>query len=72
IAAVGLSQNLGAIRALATDGIQKGHMSLHARTLAATAGARPDLIDRVAAQLVKEKNIRLERAQEIIKELEGK
>lgn len=72
IAAVGLSQNLGALRALATDGIQKGHMSLHARTLAATAGARPDLIDRVATRLIEEKNIRLERAQEIIKELEGK
>jgi hydroxymethylglutaryl-CoA reductase len=69
IAAVGLAQNLAALRALATEGIQKGHMSLHARTLAATAGAGPDLIDRIAATMVQEKNIRLERAQELIKEL---
>ncbi len=69
IVAVGLAQNLGAMRALATDGIQKGHMSLHARTLAATAGASPDLVEKIAAIMVQEKNIRLERAQEILKEL---
>lgn len=44
-------------------------MSLHARTLAATAGATGDLVDRIAAMLVKGKNIRLERAQELLKEL---
>lgn len=66
VAAVGLAQNLGAIRALATDGIQKGHMSLHARTLAATAGATGEAIDRIAAIMVKEKAIRLERAQELL------
>ncbi|GHU08068.1 3-hydroxy-3-methylglutaryl coenzyme A reductase [Betaproteobacteria bacterium] len=69
IAAVGLAQNLGALRALATDGIQKGHMRLHSRTIAATAGATGEMVDKVAAMLVKEKNIRLERAQEILKEL---
>ena len=68
IAAVGLSQNLGAIRALATEGIQRGHMSLHARTLAATAGAPPELLDKMAAQMISEKNIRLERAQELLAE----
>ena len=68
-AALGLSQNLAALRALSTEGIQRGHMSLHARTLAATAGAVGDQVDRIAAILVKEKNIRLERAQEILKEL---
>ncbi len=67
IAAVGLSQNLGALRALATEGIQRGHMSLHARTLAATAGAGPDLVDTIARAMIEEKNIRLERAQELLK-----
>jgi hydroxymethylglutaryl-CoA reductase, degradative len=69
IAAVGLSQNLGALRALATDGIQKGHMSLHSRTIAASAGAVGEMVDKIAGMLVKEKNIRLERAQELLKEL---
>ena len=69
IVSVGLAQNLGAMRALATDGIQKGHMSLHARTLAATAGATPDLVEKIAAIMVQEKNIRLERAQEILKDM---
>jgi hydroxymethylglutaryl-CoA reductase len=70
IAAVGLAQNLGALRALATEGIQRGHMALHARTLAATAGAPAHLIDQIAAAMVKEKNIRLERAQELLKMLQ--
>jgi hydroxymethylglutaryl-CoA reductase len=69
IASVGLAQNLGAMRALATEGIQRGHMSLHARTIAATAGAPAHLVEKVAAMLVQEKNIRLERALEILKTL---
>lgn len=69
IAAVGLSQNLGALRALATEGIQRGHMSLHARTIAASAGASGDLVGKIAAQLVSEKNVRLERAQELLKNM---
>lgn len=68
IAAVGLAQNLGALRALATEGIQRGHMSLHARQIAAAAGALGDEIDSVAAQLVAEGQIREARAREILKE----
>ncbi len=66
IVAVGLAQNLAALRALATEGIQRGHMSLHARQIAIAAGATGDEIERVAAQLVRERTIRLDRAQEIL------
>jgi hydroxymethylglutaryl-CoA reductase len=66
IVAVGLAQNLAAIRALATEGIQRGHMSLHARQVAIAAGATGDEVERVAAQLVAERTIRLDRAQEIL------
>ena len=69
IVSVGLAQNLAAIRALATEGIQRGHMSLHARQIALAAGASGDLVDQVAAQLVNEKTIRLDRAQELVKEI---
>ena len=69
IASVGLAQNLAALRALASEGIQKGHMSLHARNVASTAGARGELLGRVAERLIKEKNIKVERAKEIIAEL---
>jgi hydroxymethylglutaryl-CoA reductase len=67
-AAVGLAQNLAALRALATEGIQRGHMTLHARQVAISAGATGDQVERVAAQLVREKAIRLDRAQTILKE----
>jgi hydroxymethylglutaryl-CoA reductase len=66
IVAVGLAQNLAALRALATEGIQRGHMSLHARQVAIAAGATGDEIEQVAAQLVQERTIRLDRAQEIL------
>lgn len=69
--AVGLAQNLAAIRALATDGIQKGHMALHARQVAMTAGARGAQVDQIAAQLVREGQIRLERAQELVAQLQA-
>ena len=69
IASVGLAQNLAALRALASEGIQQGHMSLHARNVAATAGARGDLVERVAEILVREKNVKVERAKEILKEI---
>jgi hydroxymethylglutaryl-CoA reductase len=69
IASVGLAQNLAAIRALASEGIQKGHMALHARNVAATAGARGDQVDVIAEKLVKEKNIKVERAKELLDEL---
>jgi hydroxymethylglutaryl-CoA reductase len=69
LAAVGLAQNLGALRALAHEGIQRGHMSLHARNIALAAGATGDLIDLVAERMVKERKIRVDRAKELIGEL---
>jgi len=63
---VGLAQNLAAIRALATEGIQRGHMSLHARQLAVAAGASGNQVDQIAARLVAEGNVRLERAKELV------
>jgi hydroxymethylglutaryl-CoA reductase len=69
LASVGLAQNFAALWALATEGIQRGHMELHAQNIAATAGARPDEVDRVVARLVAERRIRIDRAKEIIEEL---
>ncbi len=69
IVAVGLAQNLAALRALAAEGIQRGHMALHARQLAIAAGAPPEMVDDVVARMVAEKVVRLDRAQEIVKEL---
>jgi hydroxymethylglutaryl-CoA reductase len=71
MAAVGLAQNMGALRALATEGIQRGHMTLHARQIAIAAGASGDQVHSVAARLVAERQIRLDRAQEIIAEMGG-
>ena len=68
IAAVGLAQNLAALRALATEGIQRGHMGLHARQIAIAAGASPEQAQALADQLVSEKNIRIDRAKEILAE----
>ena len=64
--AVGLAQNYSAIVALATDGIQKGHMRLHARNLAAAAGATPDQTDKIAQKMIEEKRISLDRAKELL------
>lgn len=69
IASVGLAQNLSALRALATEGIQRGHMSLHARNVAVMAGAKGEMIDKVVEILVKEKKVRLDRAKEVLEEL---
>lgn len=69
MAAVGLAQNLGALRALATEGIQHGHMALHARQVAIAAGATGNQVQAVAARLVAEHKIRLNRAQEILAEI---
>lgn len=66
IVSVGLAQNLAALRALATEGIQRGHMALHARQIAIAAGAVGDQIEQVADQMVEEKNIRVDRAEEIL------
>jgi len=69
IVAVGLAQNMAALRALATEGIQRGHMSLHARQVAVAAGASGDMIEKVAAQMVAEKVVRIDRAEEILKRM---
>ena len=69
VAAVGLAQNFAAMRALATEGIQRGHMGLHARNIAVMAGADGEMIDKVVAILVKEKNVRIDRAKEVLEEL---
>jgi hydroxymethylglutaryl-CoA reductase len=69
LAAVGLAQNLGALRALAHEGIQRGHMSLHARNIAVAAGATGELINLVAERMVKERKIRMDHAEQLIKEL---
>lgn len=69
IVAIGLAQNLAACRALSAEGIQRGHMSLHARTIAASAGAEVDEIAAVAARLVADKNIRIEHAEQVLAEL---
>jgi len=69
---VGLAQNLAALRALATEGIQRGHMKLHARQLALAAGATPEEVDAVVAELVKSGTITLEKAQEILQNLRSR
>ena len=69
LAAVGLAQNFAALRALATEGIQRGHMSLHARNIAVTAGATPEEVDRVVERLIAEHAIRIDRAKEVVAEL---
>ena len=66
IVSVGLAQNLAALRALATEGIQRGHMSLHARQVAIAAGAQGEQVNRLAEQLVAEKIVRIDRAAEIL------
>jgi hydroxymethylglutaryl-CoA reductase len=69
MAAVGLAQNLGALRALSSEGIQRGHMALHARQVAIAAGATGDQVQAVADRLVAEHKIRLDRAQQILAEM---
>jgi hydroxymethylglutaryl-CoA reductase len=66
MAATGLAQNYSAISALSTEGIQKGHMRLHARNLAAAVGAKPDQIDKIVQKMIEEKKISLDRAKEIL------
>jgi hydroxymethylglutaryl-CoA reductase len=71
LAAVGLAQNLGALRALANEGIQRGHMSLHARNIAVTAGAQGEQIDIIAARIVEERKIRVDRAKELLDKIKA-
>jgi hydroxymethylglutaryl-CoA reductase len=69
LACVGLAQNLGALRALAAEGINRGHMALHARQIAIAAGATGEQIDQIADQMVAEKNVSIIRAKELVSEL---
>ena len=69
-AAVGLAQNLGALRALATEGIQRGHMRMHARQIALAAGAEPDILQDVVQTMIREGRIRPERAKALVRESE--
>jgi hydroxymethylglutaryl-CoA reductase len=69
ITATGLAQNYSALRALSTDGIQKGHMRLHARNLAAAAGATPEQIDEIVQKMIEEKKISLDRAKELLDQI---
>ncbi len=66
LAAVGLAQNFAALRALSTEGIQRGHMELHAKNIAVTAGAKGNKIGKIAEQMIKEKNINVSRAKELL------
>ena len=68
IVSVGLAQNLAALRALATEGIQRGHMALHARQVAIAAGAEGELVTRLASQLVQENTVRIDRAEQILEQ----
>ena len=67
--ATGLAQNYSAIRALSTEGIQKGHMRLHARNLAATAGAAPEQIDSIVEKMVQANSISLDKAKELLHQI---
>ena len=69
MAAVGLAQNLSALRALASEGIQKGHMKLHARNLAAAVGAGEDQVEKIVQKMVQENNISLNRAKELLDQI---
>ncbi|MDM7934042.1 MAG: hydroxymethylglutaryl-CoA reductase, degradative [Methanothrix sp.] len=71
VAAVGLCQNFAALRALASEGIQRGHMSLHARNVALQAGVSCDLVEVVAARMAAERRISVDRASELAEELKG-
>ena len=66
LAAVGLAQNLAALRALVTEGITRGHMRLHAKNLAMMVGARGDLIDKIAEIMIEEDNVSYQRAKELL------
>jgi hydroxymethylglutaryl-CoA reductase len=69
MASVGLAQNFAALRALVTEGIQRGHMKLHARNVAIMAGAKGDLVDKIASKMVEERKVRMDRAKELLKEM---
>ncbi|MHA1550864.1 MAG: hydroxymethylglutaryl-CoA reductase, degradative, partial [Candidatus Heimdallarchaeaceae archaeon] len=66
VAAVGLAQNLAALRALVSEGIQKGHMTLHARNIAMTAGAEGEEVEKVAKMLIESGSITYDNAKKIL------
>ena len=70
IASVGLAQNFSAIRALSDEGIQKGHMKLHSKNIAKIAGALNNQIEVISQQMIKEENISVSRAKEIIESID--
>ena len=70
MAAVGLASNMAAMRALATEGIQKGHMALHARAVSHAAGARGEDVERLREQLIADGEVKLDRARELLRTLE--
>jgi hydroxymethylglutaryl-CoA reductase len=72
IVAVGLAQNLAALRALATEGIQRGHMGLHARQVAIAAGARGEMVETVARQMLEEGVVRVDRAEALLRSSFGR
>jgi hydroxymethylglutaryl-CoA reductase len=72
LAAVGLAQNLAALRALSSEGIQRGHMSLHARNVAIAAGAPTELVEAIVERMTKEKTVNVSRAKAILDELTKK
>ncbi|MFN0061363.1 MAG: 3-hydroxy-3-methylglutaryl-CoA reductase, partial [Myxococcaceae bacterium] len=69
LASVGLAQNLAALRALGSIGIQQGHMALHARCVAVTAGARGEWVEKIAARLVSLGHVKVEKARELMAQL---
>ena len=69
VVAVGLAQNFGAVRALATEGIQRGHMSLHARNVASTVGASAEEVPKIVARLIADKKVRSDHAEHVLAEL---
>ncbi len=69
IASVGLAQNFSAMRALATEGIQKGHMKLHAKNIASAAGAKLEQMDKIVQKMIEENNISLNRAKELLDQI---
>lgn len=69
VGAVGLAQNMGALKALATEGIQSGHMSLHAKSVAATAGATDDELDEVVRRLIDDDDVKVHRARKILRDM---
>jgi hydroxymethylglutaryl-CoA reductase len=72
LASLGLAQNLAALRALSTEGIQRGHMRLHSRNIAVMAGARSEEIDTIAKKMAEENKVRVDRAKELLEEMRKK